>query len=96
MCASASVNRGVLNIGSGVETSINDLLDKMAVLTGKKVKTLYNPNKTGGVPRLVGDIGEAHRKLGFVPRVDLEKGLAMILRKDARFNGATLPISSSF
>ena len=79
------VNRAVLNIGSGQELTVNGLVAAMERLTGRKANRLVNAEKSGGVPRLVADIGLARRLLNFEPRVDLTSGLRRMLEEDARF-----------
>lgn len=80
-----AVNRQVINIGSGAETSLAQLVAYIEQVTGKRVNQLTNPQKSGGVPRLVADIGRAQQLLGFRPRVGLAEGLQQILREDGRF-----------
>ncbi|MFQ5419417.1 MAG: NAD-dependent epimerase/dehydratase family protein, partial [Anaerolineae bacterium] len=53
------VNRQVINIGTGQETSMNELADMVGFLAkaaGRSTNVLHNLTKTGGVPRLVADI----------------------------------------
>lgn len=80
-----AVNRQVINIGSGIETSLVQLVAHIEQVTGKRVNQLTNQQKTGGVPRLVADISRAQQMLGFRPLVGLAKGLQQILREDGRF-----------
>jgi UDP-glucose 4-epimerase len=75
----------VINIGSGVETSLVQLVAHIEQVTGKRVNQLNNQQKTGGVPRLVADISRAQQLLGFRPFVSLAEGLQQILREDGRF-----------
>ena len=84
-----SVNRSVINIGSGQETSINELVDQIEYVTGQKINRIFNQAKPGGVPRLVADIGRARTLLDFVPRTSLAEGLECILAEDARFRKNT-------
>ncbi len=84
-----AVNRQVINIGSGVETSLAQLVTYIEQVTGKRVNQLTNPQKTGGVPRLVADISRAQQLLGFRPLVSLVEGLQKILREDGRFQSAS-------
>ncbi|MCP4359541.1 MAG: NAD-dependent epimerase/dehydratase family protein [Chloroflexi bacterium] len=79
------INRQVINIGSGVETSITSLLDEIEQATGQKVHHIINREKSGGVPRLVADISRAQLLLGFRPLVTLADGLKRVLRGDGRF-----------
>jgi len=79
------VNRLAINVGSGQETSINQLVEEIATVTGRELHTLHNRQESGGVSRLVADISLAREKLGFVPQVSLREGLRRILREDPRF-----------
>ena len=69
------INRQVINIGSGVETTITDLVAIMEQVTGQRANLIYNSEKSGGVPRLVADISRAQTLLGFRPYVTLQEGL---------------------
>lgn len=80
-----AVNRQVINIGSGQETDMAQLVAEIEKATGKRVNLLHNQQKSGGVPRLVADISRAQRLLGFRPFVSLAEGLQRILREDGRF-----------
>ncbi len=79
------VNRLVINVGSGQETSIKQLVKEIALVTGRELHILYNRQESGGVSRLVADIRLAREKLGWTPRVDLREGLRRILEEDTRF-----------
>ncbi|MBE2220405.1 MAG: NAD-dependent epimerase/dehydratase family protein [Anaerolineae bacterium] len=73
------INRQVINIGSGVETSVTGLVDAIERVNGRSAKCIYNREKNGGVPRLVADISRAQALLGFRPQTDLITGLQHIL-----------------
>lgn len=80
-----SVNRQVINVGSGIETTLNSLVTQVESATAKSVNRLYNREKEGGVPRLVADVSRARGLLGFRPMVDLAEGLRRTLAEDGRF-----------
>ncbi|MCP4415913.1 MAG: NAD-dependent epimerase/dehydratase family protein [Chloroflexi bacterium] len=80
-----AVNRQVINIGSGVETSLVQLVAHIEQVTGKRVNWLRNQQKGGGVPRLVADISRAQQLLGFRPAISLSEGLQRMLIEDGRF-----------
>ncbi len=75
----------VINIGSGVETSVNDLIALIEQVTARKAHVLYNDDQSGGVQRLVADIEKAERLLGYRPRWTLEDGLTETIHQDPRF-----------
>lgn len=79
------VNRAVINIGSGVETSLEELVQAMEQVIGRRIHRLYNPEKSGGVPRLVADISRAQMLLGLRPLTGLVEGLQQMIKQDGRF-----------
>lgn len=79
------INRAVINIGSGQETSVADLVEYVARATGRRVNVIRNPEKGGGVPRLAADVSCAEDLLGFRPAIDLAEGLRLTLERDLRF-----------
>ena len=81
-----SVNRQVINIGSGVETSVDGLVDAIERVNGRSANRIHNREKSGGVPRLVADISRAQALLGFRPQTDLASGLQRTFEQDSRFS----------
>lgn len=63
-----------VNLGSGAETSIADLVSLIARLCGFKHRILFDRTKGGGDRRLA-SIARASERLGWQPRVSLEDGL---------------------
>jgi len=79
------IDHHIINVGSGQEVSINQLVEKVARATGRRVNHLYSQADSGGVSRLVADISLARRKLGYSPKVDLDRGLELMLELDPQF-----------
>ena len=69
----------VVNVGSGVETSVNELVAAIAELCGYDGEPVHGPARPGDVPRSVADLGRARSQLGFEPDVDLREGLRRTL-----------------
>jgi nucleoside-diphosphate-sugar epimerase len=65
----------IINVGSGRELSINDLVKKLEGLLGTSLPVVHSPAQTGGVSRAQADIRRAREILGFHPRVSIEEGL---------------------
>lgn len=86
-----AVNRGIINIGSGRETSIHELVEQIASVTGREINLINNPSKPGGVPRLVADISRARQLLDFEPRISLQEGLRLTAERDPRFSRYVSP-----
>ena len=80
--SAVGVDQEVINIGSGVETSIIELVRLVRLVTGKKAEEIINPHKNGGSERMCADISKACEKLNFLPMVPLETGLRLTLEKD--------------
>ena len=65
----------LMNIGTGVETSVQELFDTMARLTGYKEPPRYAPARAGELLRSALDPGRAEIHLGWKPWTTLEEGL---------------------
>ncbi len=89
------INHQIINIGSGKETSIRDLVRLVMDVTGMNLEALVNPKNDPGVSRMRADIQLAREKLGYQPRFSLEEGLRLTLKRDARFNKDIATRSSS-
>ena len=63
------INHLVINIGSGTETSIRDLVRLIMDVTGSKVEAIVNPRNDPGVSRMCADLRLAREKLGYQPRI---------------------------
>lgn len=81
-----NVSRQVINVGSGRETSIRELVDCIEEVSGHKINRLYNQEKGGGVQRLTSDISLAQKLLSYQPKVDLQEGIRLTITQDQRFN----------
>jgi UDP-glucose 4-epimerase len=80
-----NINGLVVNIGSGRETSIRELIKAVLDVTGSKVEVIYNAQTSGGVSRMCADISLAREKLGYRPSISLEDGLRLTMKRDHRF-----------
>jgi UDP-glucose 4-epimerase len=85
----------VINVGSGVEVEVRELMRLVMNVTGRKAEVVHNPRNDPGVSRMRADLTLAREKLGYQPRISLEEGLRLTLIRDARFKReATKPHSS--
>jgi UDP-glucose 4-epimerase len=67
---------GVFNVGTGVATSVLELLQACISVTGGKVEPVFEPPRAGEIQRSVLDPALAERELGFRAQTPLEEGLA--------------------
>lgn len=80
-----NVNREIINVGSGREVSIRKLLQHIEQAIGWQANVIENAGQDGGISRLVADIELAREKLDFRPKIDIERGLQLLLERDDRF-----------
>lgn len=66
----------VYNIGGGSHVSINQVLDMIARVSGRRPKTIVDPAQKGDMRHTYADTSLARADLGFIPKVGLEEGLA--------------------
>jgi UDP-glucose 4-epimerase len=78
--AATSNATGVLNVGTGRETSINDLGEAIIRSMGKDLKPEYVESKTGDIKNSVADISKI-RTLGYKSAYSLEEGLRKVISK---------------
>jgi len=68
------------NIGTGVETSVNELYDAMAVAAGVTEPAVHAEARPGELARSALDPGRASLHLGWEPWTDLSTGVTEVLR----------------
>ena len=66
---------GVYNIGTGVETSDQEMFDLLAGLTGYKGNPQYKPVRKGEIYRICLDWSKAQKELDWQPRLLIREGL---------------------
>ena len=88
MAASTAPNLDgmVVNIGSGKETSIRDLVKSVFDVTGSRAEVIYNQKSSAGVSRMCADLTLASQKLGYRSSISLDDGLRLTIQRDRRFS----------
>jgi UDP-glucose 4-epimerase len=74
---------GAYNVGTGIETSVNELYDRMRRLSGRNLLPRRGPQPPGEQGRSCVDPSRAARALNWWPEVDLDAGLKETLRSFA-------------
>jgi UDP-glucose 4-epimerase len=88
-----TINRQVINVGVGTETSVRELANLVLQVTNSDAEVIINPRTDPGASRMCADLTLAREKLGYQPRLSLAEGLRLTLEKDMRFrNEPTKPI----
>ncbi len=78
------INQMIINIGSGRDTSVRELVRMVMEITGKHPEVVYNPRTERGPNRMCADLTLAREKLGYQPTIPLEIGLGLTLERDPR------------
>jgi UDP-glucose 4-epimerase len=65
----------VFNIGTGVETSVNDLIDAFSSILKKDILHEHVAPRPGEVFRNVLDYSKASSKIGWQPKMQLKAGI---------------------
>jgi len=71
---------GPLNLGTGVETTVKELVDTIVKLVGYKGKVVWDSSKPDGQPRRYYDMSLYKEKVGDVPDTSLLAGLEMTIK----------------
>ena len=74
----------VINVGSGKETSVRELVKLVLELTGSHVEVMSNPHSDPGVSHMRADLTLAKEKLSYQPSIALSDGLRLTLTRDSR------------
>lgn len=68
-------NGGVFNVGTGVETSVNQVAEKVNEITGADVPILHVEDRAADFRRAKADLTLSRRVLGYEPTVDFDTGM---------------------
>jgi|SRR5947209_3437034 len=80
MAMQSEVTDDVFNVGTGIQTSLNELCAALLNLTGSRLKPEYRPARAvANVTRRQASIEKAERLLGFKAGVSLEQGLQKLI-----------------
>ncbi len=80
LAAAESGASGAINIGTGLETDVLELVRQLGALGGaESFEPEFAPPRTGEVQRISIDPARAERELGWKPQMDLEEGLRVTL-----------------
>jgi UDP-glucose 4-epimerase len=80
LAAAASDSTGPINVGTGIETDVLELIERLRELRdGGGFEPEFAPARTGEVQRIAIDPGLAGRELGWRARIGLADGLRLTL-----------------
>lgn len=76
VAALSKTARGIYNVGTGQETTVNELFEILTKLIDPGVREVHGPSKKGEQWRIALDSGRLRRELDWEAKVSLEEGLA--------------------
>jgi UDP-glucose 4-epimerase len=79
LAAADSTATGAMNVGTGVETGVLDLVRALAVLNGGPFEPSFAPPRKGEVERITIDPSRAQAELGWCAETTLAEGLKITL-----------------
>jgi UDP-glucose 4-epimerase len=77
LLAAIGQDGGTFNVGTGEETSVNELFEACRRVAGSEVEAEHAPPRPGDVLRSVLDVSHAQAELGWRPRTPLAEGLKL-------------------
>ncbi|ODS37688.1 MAG: UDP-glucose 4-epimerase [Candidatus Altiarchaeales archaeon WOR_SM1_86-2] len=79
LAANKDTRHKIFNVGTGIETSVNRLVEIISDVLGKKVVPEHTKERKGEVRRICLDISLARKELGFEPEMNLREGIGNVL-----------------
>ncbi len=77
---SASSAGEIFNVGTGISTSLNDLVGMLNRISGNNLSPIFEEGRIGDSLFSLASIEKAGRVLGYEPEIGLEQGLMKMLR----------------
>ena len=71
---------GPFNLGTGVETTIKELVETIGSLTEFDGDIVWDTSRPDGQPRRFYDMSKFKKALGYIPSTSLQDGLAQTIR----------------
>ena len=78
-CEAPNVSGKVFNIGTGSRSSLNQTVELLGKISGKRLEVKYDPPRDGDIRDSLADIAQARNFLGYDPQVGFEEGLRRTL-----------------
>ncbi len=69
----------VFNVGTSIETSVNELAEKISSMIPETTQTFIPERDIDNIRRRSVDIEKIHRKLGWNPQININRGLALTI-----------------
>lgn len=78
----ANMTGQTMNVGRGVECTLLELLAKLEAVLGKPIERKHDAPRIGDIAKSRADVRRLQTVLGWVPRTDLQAGLARLVASE--------------
>lgn len=78
----ASMTGQIMNVGRGIECTLLELLAKLEAVLGKSIERKHDAPRIGDIAKSRADVQKLQTLLGWVPRTDLQAGLARLVASE--------------
>ena len=82
-----------LNVGMGVQTTINELVERLLALTGSDIRPEYLPQEQMFVTNRIGSTELAEELTGFRAKIGLDEGLGSVIEWRQQDKLGSVPVS---
>jgi UDP-glucose 4-epimerase len=82
-----------LNVGMGVQTTINELVERLLALTGSDIRPEYLPQEQMFVTNRIGSTELAEELTSFRAKIDLDEGLGSVIEWRQQDKLGTVPVT---
>jgi len=80
MAAEKHNHSDAVNLGTGIETPVKEIVEMIASLTGYTGNIVWDKSKPDGTPRRCLNVEKAEQYFGFKAKINLKEGLAMTIK----------------
>jgi len=81
-CKASNVSGEVFNIACSESHNLNDLVQEVNKILGKKIKPIYQTERSGDVKYSMADVKKARKILGYTPKVNFMQGLMLLIEQN--------------
>ena len=73
-------NHEVFNVACGDQITLNNLVEELRVISQKRIKPVYSPERKGDIKHSKASINKIQNKLGYNPNFDFKTGLSQVYK----------------
>jgi UDP-glucose 4-epimerase len=86
LAALQSESTGACNVGTGVQTTLLDLIESLIKITNKTPAVSHEPAREGDIKYSLANVSRMNRELGINPKTGIAEGLKALIDYSGEFN----------